>query len=221
MAELMSMLKTTEIIDRLVDIDRDKKSLGETEKIYKAELQKRGLRYIEDKNLKQKIFIGTDGNRAEFTQTQKLEVINWFAFKEIVGNLAEEKVQRLVSYDYKWDNKFEEAVKAIFTDDFNSETTLEELLRECFKADSRQINLLTKKLKGDYKKDREQLIAALKLPIGEDLDVELDYIHKIINWTKIKMFIPDNTEKTIEGIKKCIIVTQTPKIAIKYGDVNE
>lgn len=221
MAELMSMLKTSEIIDRLVDIDRDKKQLTDTEKVYKAELQKRGLRYIEDKNLKQKIFMGTDGNRAEFTQTQKLEIINWFAFKEVIGALAEEKVQRTVSYDYKWDSRFEEVVKAIFTEDYNSEVSLTELLKDCFKADSGQIALLMKKLKGDYRKDREQLIAVLKLPAGEDLDVELDYIHKIINWSKIKMFIPDNTEKIIEAVKKCIIVTQTPKLAIKYGDANE
>lgn len=221
MAELMSMLKTSEIIDRLVEIDRDKKQITDTEKVYKAELQKRGLRYIEDKNLKQKIFMGTDGNRAEFTQTQKLEIINWFAFKEVIGALAEEKVQRTVSYDYKWDSRFEEVVKAIFTEDYNSEVSLTEILKDCFKADSGQINLLEKKLKGDYKKDREQLIAVLKLPTGEDLDVELDYIHKIINWSKIKMFMPDNTEKIIEAVKKCVIVTQTPKIAIKYGDANE
>ena len=139
MAELMSMLKTSEIIDRLVDIDRDKKQLTDTEKVYKAELQKRGLRYIEDKNLKQKIFMGTDGNRAEFTQTQKLEIINWFAFKEVIGDLAEEKVQRTVSYDYKWDSRFEEVVKAIFTEDYNSEVSLTELLKDCFKADSGQL----------------------------------------------------------------------------------
>lgn len=221
MAEIMSMLNTCEIIDRLVDIDREKKQLTDTEKVYKAELQKRGLRYIEDKNLKQKIFAGTDGNRAEFTQTQKLEIINWFSFKEVIGALAEEKVQRLISYDYKWDSKFEEAVKAIFTDDYNNEVSLQEVLKECFKADSQQIALLVKKLKGDYKKDREQLIAVFKLPSDRDLDVELDYIHKIINWSKIKMFIPENTERVIEGIKKCIVVTQTPKLAIKYGDVNE
>jgi hypothetical protein len=215
------MLRTSEIIDKLVDIDRDKKSLAETEKVYKAELQKRGLRYIEDKNLKQKIFLGSDSNRAEFTQTQKLEVINWFAFKEVVGSLADEKVQRLISYDYKWDSRFEEAIKAIFTKDYNSEVSLSDVLKECFKADSSQIDLLIKKLKGDYKKDKEQLIAVLKLPADEDLDVELDYIHKIINWSKIKMFIPDDTERIIEAIKKCIIVTQTPKLAIKYGDVNE
>ncbi len=221
MAELMSMLKTSEIIDKLVEISRDKKQLSDTEKVYKAELQKRGLRYIEDKNLKQKIFTGSGSNRAEFTQSQKLVIVNWFAFKEIVGELAEEKVQRLIDYNYEWDSKFEETVKALFTDDYNNEVTLPELLKECFNADTQQINLLVKKLKGDYRKDREQLIAVLKLPAEEDLDVELDYIHKIINWTKIKMFFPENTEKTIEAVKKCIIVTETPKLAIKYGDDNE
>lgn len=221
MAELMSMLKTSEIIDKLVEISRDKKQLSDTEKVYKAELQKRGLRYIEDKNLKQKIFAGSGSNRVEFTQSQKIEIVNWFAFKETVGELAEEKVQRLIDYNYEWDSKFEEAVKALFIDDYNNEVTLPELLKECFKADTQQINLLVKKLRGDYRKDREQLIAVLKLPVEEDLDVELDYIHKIINWAKIKMFFPENTEKTIEAVKKCIIVTQTPKIAIKYGDDNE
>lgn len=221
MTALLNTLETAEIIDRLVDIDRDKKALADTEKLYKTELQSRGLRYIEDKNLKQKIFAGTGGNRAEFTQAQKLEVINWFALKDVIGDLLEEKVQRLISYDYKWDSKFEEVIKAIFTDDYSSEMSLNELLEKCFKADRGQLALLIKKLKGDYKKDREQLISVLNLPADEDLDVELDYIHKIVNWEKIKRFIPDDTERVIEDVKKYVIVTQTPRLTIKYGDANE
>lgn len=221
MAELMNILKTSEIIDRLVEIDREKKQLANNEKLYKAELQKRGLRYTEDKNIKHKIYTGTGTNRAEFVLAQKIDIINWYAFKDVMGDMAKEKVKRLISYSYKWDSKLEAAVKAMLTDDYNSEMTLEELIRECFDADSKQVSLLVKGLKGDCKRDREQLTAIFELPSDADLDVELDYIHKIINWAKIKMFIPDNTEQTIASLKKCITVTSTPKLTVRYGDVNE
>ncbi len=84
MAELMNILKTSEIIDRLVEIDREKKQLANNEKLYKAELQKRGLRYTEDKNIKHKIYTGTGTNRAEFVLAQRIDIINRYAFKDVI-----------------------------------------------------------------------------------------------------------------------------------------
>lgn len=216
MNDVLGILKTEELVDKLCEMDKSKKEIDVKIKQYQAELQSRGLRLLEDRNLKYKEFYGTDGARAEMTYAQSLEVLNFFALQEACGKIFDEYVKRIPEYKYSYDKKFETALKAIFTDDYTAEMSVEDIIDKCFKVDSKQKALLVKKLKGEYKKDKELIESMLK--IDNDIEVELDYIHKAINWRRIKMYFPDNTEKVIREIKKCLIVTSTPKIAIKYND---
>lgn len=219
MATMLGIFRTEEIIDKICEMDRQKKYIDENIKIYQAELQKRGMRVIEEKNIKQTVMYGNNNNRAEITYTQGIDIINFYSLKSIAGKeLIEENVQRTCEFKYKFDTKFAEVIKAIFTDDYTEEMIVADILNCIDGMDKQSLNLLMKKLKGEYKKDRELIITTLRLPSNADLDVELDYIHKAIMWERIKMYFPDNTKKVIEGIKKSLIVTQTPKLAIKYEE---
>lgn len=214
MNNVLGILKTNEIVDKLCELDKEKKSIDLKIKAYQAELQSRGLRILEDRNLKYKEFYGNSGARVEITYTQSLEVLNYFALQEACGRIFDEYVKRIPDYKYSYDKKFEAILKAIFTDDYTAEMTIEDIIDKCFKVDSKQKTLLVKKLKGEYKKDRELIESILKL--DADIEVELDYIHKAVNWSRIKMYFPENTEKVIGEIKKHLIVTSTPKIGVKY-----
>lgn len=214
MSEIFGILKTEELVDKLCELDKEKKAVDLKIKQYQAELQARGLRILEDRNLKYKEFYGCNGARAEITYTQSLEVLNYFALKGACGEIFDEYVKRIPEYKYSYDKKFEATLKAIFTEDYTAEMTVEDIIDRCFKADSKQKALLLKKLKGEYKKDKELLESVLS--IDNDIEVELDYIHKAINWKRIKMYFPENTERVISEIKKNLIVTSTPKIGVKY-----
>ncbi len=214
MNEVLGILRTEELVDMLCELDKQKKEIDVKIKKYQGELQSRGLRIIEDRNIKYKEFYGQSGAKAEISYTQSLVILNYFALRDACGNIFDEYVKRIPDYKYIYDKKFETTLKAIFTEDYTSEMSVEEIIDKCFKADSKQKSLLIKKLKGEYKKDKK-FIESILNP-DSDIEVELDYIHKAINWKLIKMYFPENTEKVIREIKKHLIVESTPKIGIKY-----
>lgn len=219
MSGSLNELKDWELVDKACGLKKKKEEIDVRLKAYEAEIQKRGLRILEDKGIKQKEFYGNGGNTAEITLSQKLEVSNYSALEKVCGEIFNERVKKIQELQYDMDSKFAEILKAIFTGDYTREFTVEEVLKKCFELDGKQIALLLKKLKGSYKKDKGAIAAVLGRD-GEslDADVELDYIRKAINWNKIEAFFPENTEEVIGKIKKYIYVSDTPKISVKYRE---
>ncbi len=219
MAEIMEMLKTEEVVDILCGLVKEKNAVDEKLKIYQTEMQRRGLKAVEDKNLKYKEFYGTGSNKAELTYSQSLEIINYPEILKIGEVVVSDNIKRVPEYKYTVKPKFAEVLKAIFNGVYTDELTVSEIVDKCFDFDYQQKELFLKKVKGNYKKDKELLLSVLGGKGGkQDFDVELDYILRAKNYEKIKMFFPNNTKEVIENIKKYYIVEDTPKIGVKFED---
>ena len=208
--------QTKQLIDRVVEKDKEMKELKKQSDEIKAELQSRGLQVLEDKNIKTTEYYGTDSNNLTVTKAQDMEILNYPALEEIFGKeLLEDKVKRVVEVKLEIEKKFKQALIDLFTNDFIANESLEEFLKEEFKElDDKQLKLLLKKLKGDYKKDKELLSTLVQ---RGDLDVELYYINRIKAFENIKAYVNDEDLKEVaEAVKRYMIVNDTIKITVKY-----
>lgn len=209
-----------ELVSTCISLDKGQKITRTTLNRYKAELQARGLALMEDHNVKYVKFYGTEGSAAVM-DSMSLDILNPDKLKALIGGgVYDMKIKEETKTVYKYDCKFERALKAIFTGDYSFES-LEDFLDEMsIKPDDKQKKLLMKKLKGDFEKDKETLLSVLA-PEGQepDLDVELWYIYRIKNGELIKAFLPDEMpEKTIEDIRKCILVETKTSITLDYEE---
>nr|DAO32949.1 MAG TPA: hypothetical protein [Caudoviricetes sp.] len=218
----MSSLKdkeTRELIAEWVTLDKQRKANAKQANQIKAELQARGLAYIDDHNERYVKFYGDTGS-CSVTDAMSLEVLNVDKLKALLTpGFFDSKVTVTVKPSYDYDKKLEQALKAIFTGDYSFEN-LEDFLDGLSPApDAKQKKLLLKKLKGDYEKDLETLEAVFgKSPDG-DYDVELFYIHRIKNGELIKAFLPDEgLDYMLQEIRKVIIVETKTAIKLDYEE---
>lgn len=205
-----------ELIDKIVEKDKEMKELKKQSDAIKAEMQSRGLQVLEDKNIKTTEYYGTDSNNLTVTKAQDMEILNYPALEKIFGKeLLEDKIKKSVEVKFEVEKKFKQALIDLFTNDYIADKSLEDFLKEEFKElDTKQLKLLLKKLKGDYKKDKELLNTLIQ---REDLDAELYYINRIKAFENIKAYINDeDLEEVTEAVRRYMIVNDTIKITVKY-----
>ncbi len=184
----------------------------------KGELQTRGLKVLDERNSKFIEFYGKKEGIAAVTISQKMEVLNYFKLRELLGEaFTDEKIKRIpADIKYDIDPKFSSAMIALITNDFESEVKLDEVLDKITESIN-QKKVLQKKLKGDYKKDRKTVADVLGIPESNlNLEAELFFIGKIKNWQLITTFFDEKNLKEIQAeLKKCIAVDETVKISAK------
>lgn len=213
-----------DLVDRLVELDREnRKTKREMDKI-KAELQQRGSKTLEDQNVKIARFYAASGN-VSVMETQSMDILNIPKLKELLGDgIWETKVKVKTETKYDYDKKLEQMLKAVFRDDYTFEYTLEEFVsgHMSFTPTSDQTRLLLKKLKGDYAADRKTMLSIFDYEEGADapdFDVELYYIYKIKNAELIRAFLPEEfLDDTIKKIKGIMIVDGKTSITLNYQD---
>lgn len=218
-------MRTEELIGALVELDKQGKENRVLTNAYKAELQARGIRVMDDHNVKFVKFYG-DAGSAAIMDSMSLDILNPDKLKELIGDgVWKSKVKETTETKYKYDSKFEKMLKAIFTGDYTFEMTLEEFLDQMsIKPDDKQKKLLLKKLKGEFEKDKETLTSVLLggKTDGEqtsDFDVELWYIYRIKNAELIQAFLPEELiDNTINEIRKCILVETKTSITLDYKE---
>lgn len=218
-------MTTKQLIGACVWLDREQKKSRAILNSYKAELQARGLREMEDHNVKYVKYYG-DGGSAAIMDSMALDILNPDRLKELIGEgVWNAKVTATTETKYKYNPKLERMLKAIFTGDYTFEENLAGFLdKMSLKPDEQQKKLLLKKLKGEFEKDKETLISILvqEGEVAPDFDVELWYIYRIKNGELIRAFLPEaDFEKTIEAIKSSIFVETKTSIAIDYEDEEE
>lgn len=207
-----------QLVNNAVSLDKTMKQDKKRLDSYKAELQARGLRLLEDQNVKYMKFYSQDGTAAVM-DSMTLEILNIDKLKELITEgVYKTKVKETTETKYKIDSKLEKALKAIFTGDYDFSYTLEEFIDEMsIRPDAKQKKLLLRRLKGEYEKDKETLNSVLGFKEDNPLDVELWFIYKIKNAELIKAFFPEEgIDYTMEQIKKCIIVDTKTSITIDY-----
>ena len=213
-----------DLVERLVELDRmSKKTKREMDSI-KAELQQRGLKTIEDQNVKIARFYSSAGS-VSVVETQSMDILNIPKLKELLGDgLWNTKVKEKTETKYDYDKKLEQMLKAIFKDDYTFEYTLEEFVTSHMSVTptADQTRLLLKKLKGDCVTDRKTMLSVFGYAEGvsaPDFDVELYYIYKIKNAELIRAFLPEEfLDDTIKKIKRVMIVDGKTSITLNYQD---
>ena len=211
--------ETKELISEWVALDKQRKVNAKKANQIKAELQARGLAYIDDHNERYVKFYGDTGT-CSVTDAMSLDVLNVDKLKELLTpGLFDSKVTVTVKPSYEYDKKLEQALKAIFTGDYRLETMEHFLYDWKPEPDTKQKKLLMKKLKGDYEKDRQVLEAVLGKPEDENYDVELFYIHQIKNGELIRAFLPEEgLDVMLRDIRKVIMVETKVAIKLDYEE---
>ena len=218
--ENLMEIGTKELIAEAIRLDSEQKKGRSLLNRYKAELERRGMKVMEDQNTHYVRFFG-DSGKASVTDSSRLDILNPDKLKLLIGEgVYKTKIKENVKTDYKVDAKLERALKAVFQEDYMFEQSLDEFLQGMDPAPDRaQRSILAKKLKGDYEKDRAVLIETLKLPEDADLDVELWYIYKIKNAELIRAFLPEEgIDSTMDGIRKCILVDSKTAVTLDYDE---
>lgn len=209
---------TGEIIDMLCGLETRKANIATEINTAQAELQSRGLRILEDRNIKSTEFFGSEKNYALVSVAQKLEILNPGRLENLVGkDLFREQISKKEEVKHTPESAFKQALIALYMGDFEKDMTLEVMLGKEFpQLSGQQISLTCKKLKGDYKKDKATLLAVLG-DTEADVDEELYFISRIKNFELIRAFFDENDlEHYRSEIKKCVMIDETPKITVKY-----
>lgn len=209
---------SAELTDMLIKKQKEAAELKQEIDAMKGELQTRGLQVLDERNQKFIEFFGKNAGIASITIAQKMEILNYFRLKELLGaDFIDEKIKRMpTDIKYDVDSKFNQALIALVTGDYEAETTLDDVLNE-LDVTQTQKELIKKKLKGDYKKDRKVLADILKIDERElPYDTELFFIGKIKNYQLITAYFDENRLDEIKKeLKKCVAVDETVKIAAK------
>lgn len=223
MLEGLNKVDTRTLICLCIDNDRSMKDMKKEMDALKAELQARGVREMEDHNVKFVRYYGLEGN-ASVTESLSLDILNPDRLKEIVGSgVWDMKVKRTEDIKYKCNPKFEQMLKAVFTGDYTFDMTLEELFDQMsIVPDSKQRAVLKKKLKGDFRKDYETLRSVLAPGTDTAFEEELWYIYRIKNAELIRAFLPEELlDRTLEELRKCILVENKLSVTIDYDEEKE
>lgn len=213
-------MSDNQLVTQAIALDQETKDCKRELDAVKAELQERGLQILEDRNVKYIKFYSPDGSAA-VTDSQSLSILNVDKLKKLLSEgVWKQNVTETTKTEYKYKPVLERVLKAVFTGDYTFEYTLEEFLDEHMHPNAAQKKILLKKLKGDYEKDKATLLAVFGYEdedAAPDYDVELWYIYKIKNGELIKAVLPEKFfDKTIEDIKKCLIVDSKTSITIDY-----
>jgi len=221
---------TKTLVDLMATLKEEKE---EQAKVYDTEINKietelmsRGLRQLEDKNVKYTTF---RGDKASITigLARALKILNVDNLKKAVTERWEGEI-KTKEPDHTVAADFSRALMSLHLDDYISEMSLPDLLakgvtinndatggEEIFftKDDT---NLLLKKLKGDYEKDKKLLEGILGCNIWDELDEELYFIAKIKNWERIrKYFTQDEAMNVKMALKSGMFVQETVRMTMR------
>ncbi|WP_113671217.1 hypothetical protein [Vallitalea guaymasensis] len=212
-------------IDKLVDeFTKQHKAQSEAKKemeTIKAELQKRGLKQLEDKNLKTIQFWGNNNNYALVQKTEDVEMQDYITLSGLLKNVTSNCITKTQEVEYKFDKKFKEGITAVFTKNYETRD-LEDILKE-MKMNNTQIELAKKKLKGTWIKDKEFLESVgVDEEVKNDIEVYLYFIHQSMNYRKLVEILTaagydkEEIPLLITKLKKTILVKENTRIGCSY-----
>lgn len=203
-----SNLNSSDLVDKLLDLNITLDNLKDEIADIKAELETRGCRVMDDRKIRFVEYSGSKG-LASITDAYSLEVLNDLLLQEVLGEgIVEMHIKKETKVAYKYSTSLTNALQAIYTDDYNLTDSLEDFLQDAFKdvLDTKKQALLLRKLKGDYKKDLDTLRSVVPDRKDDAFEEELYYIHQILNGKLIKALLPEDTVEKIKQIKNIILV---------------
>lgn len=210
----MNILASESLIDKAIRLDKEvkvkKKELDEV----KAEIQSKGLKELENKNIKYVQFYGDDGS-CEILYKQKMEIENIDVLKEVFGNVIDNKIKTVQEIKYDIESKFKKALISLYVGDFK-EHDLDALLTSLGLDDDKK-KVALKKLKGEYAADKK-VLEFLGAVAEDGLEEELDIIREHKNYELVSKYmdinaIDDNLKKQIQ---RALTIEDTLSLGLTY-----
>ncbi|WP_113673478.1 hypothetical protein [Vallitalea guaymasensis] len=205
-----------ELVDEFtIQHKAQKEAENELERI-KTELQQRGLKYLEDKNLKTVQYWGNHNNYVLVQKTEALDMLDYTNVKAILKNQTQNCVKPSVDYKYKFEKDFKLGMAAIFEKNYETRS-VEDILRE-MQFNSTQIDTIKNKLTLSWVKDKE----LLKLHKCEvDIELYLYFIHEAMKYEKLVTILKaagyeDNIYRIANDLKKSIMKKDGIKVTCSY-----
>lgn len=210
----MEIQNQKEIINKVIQLDKEIKNKKKEQEELKAKLQSEGLLELENKNLKYLQMYGTDGT-VDMAYKTKMEIENIKTLKEIFGYVIDAKVETKISTKYEMENKFKTALIALYTGDYKKHN-IEEILYK-LGLDENNTKLAMKKLKGEYIADKK-LLESLGAKDKDGLEEELDAIRENKNYELLERYIDiEKIDDSIrEKIKRAISIEESISMGISY-----
>ena len=144
--EEISGKMSAELIDMLIEKEKEAAAVKSEIEVIKGEIQARGLSVLEERNTKYIEFFGNESGIASVQKAQKVEIVNYFRLQELMGQeFISEKIARTPEIKYTIDKKFQQALASLITGDYAKGYTLEEVVNG-ITEDAKQRKLLLKKI---------------------------------------------------------------------------
>ena len=210
----MNILASESLIDKAIRLDKEvkvkKKELDEV----KAEIQSKGLKELENKNIKYVQFYGDDGS-CEILYKQKMEIENIDVLKEVFGNVIDNKIKTVQEIKYDIESKFKKALISLYVGDFK-EHDLDALLTSLGLDDDKK-KVALKKLKGEYAADKK-VLEFLGAVAEDGLEEELDIIREHKNYELVSKYIDINAidDNLKKQIQRALTIEDTLSLGLTY-----
>ena len=210
----MNILASESLIDKAIRLDKEvkvkKKELDEV----KAEIQSKGLKELENKNIKYVQFYGDDGS-CEILYKQKMEIENIDVLKEVFGNVIDNKIKTVQEIKYDIESKFKKALISLYVGDFK-EHDLDALLTSLGLDDDKK-KVALKKLKGEYAADKK-VLEFLGAVAEDGLEEELDIIREHKNYELVSKYIDINAidDNLKKQIQRALSIENTLSLGLTY-----
>lgn len=209
-----SNMKREDLVDAFTKKSEESLKLKTEIDELKAELQLRGLKDLEDKQLKTIQYWGTGSNFALVQKTDAVEVINYITIQAILKGIAGNFVEKAEDVKYVIDKNLKDGITAIISDNYETRSVAD-IFREMGLTDV-QADLAKKKIKGTWVKDKKFLQS---LGINKDLELYLYFIHQALNYEKLTNILSaagyskDDYAPIIAKLKKAFSVDSNTKIS--------
>ncbi|WP_275372539.1 hypothetical protein [Clostridium tertium] len=182
----------------------------------KADLLTIGIEDLENTKIKTVAYYGTDTNKVEVQETEKVDIVSASIVQDILGKAADEFITKEVVL--KPTKKFMDLVSPLATGDYK-EGNFKDYIAT-LTTDEKKLALLNKKLKGSFKLDMKNLMTILELNDEEAKKIAID-LTELANYRKIIELLDtvkgDRTvEELLDKLKSCVIAEENVKIIISY-----
>lgn len=209
---MMTLGQAAELIDKGIALDKQIKEDTKHLDAIKAKLQAAAVEVMDNKNLKWLQIFGNDGH-FNIAQKDKLEIDDYTALIDVMGEKAKSKITRKEEIKYTVDARFKEALIALFKLDFAKDRqTLDEVLQG-LGLEAATIKVVKKKLKGEYLKDKKVLES---VGITGDCEEELDAIRQIKNAELIDRFFDGLSSEQLTQVRKAVFVEDSIGVGLEY-----
>lgn len=183
----------------------------------KAEFLEAGVAALETSKDKTINYTGSDGNRVQVQEVEKIDTMSTEGVKRILGNAANEYVSESVKYDIS--SKLIKIITPLVTGKYEEGSVLSIL--EVLTDDSKKLATLKKKIKGSFKKDIIHLQTILDMPEEKAKECafkleEVSNYEKLITFVKAVKSDTVTTEEYLTEIKNLFFVEENVKVALDY-----